>query len=290
MAGLYRFTGNLLALLPAFAGRIFDYFLAFLLQYVLKYRGKTVRQQIEACFPEHSEARQQQIISRFYIHLANTLRLSLAGLHWSVKKVLSHIKLSNPDVITNLIASNKPIILVGAHQGNWELAATRLSLEWDIPMIAIYKPVKQYALNNYLKTQRSRYGLELIPIRHTARGFLKNKNQSVLFLLLGDQSPDNMKEALWINFMGRETAWLHGLERYSHLADAKVVFFCTTPVGNDRFEIRLELLTNQISYLKKGEITAIYTKALETSIYKTPWNWLWSHNRWKRKKKQQSTK
>lgn len=289
MAGLYRFAGNLLALMPTFAGRIFDHFLAILLQYIIRYRSKLVRQQIAACFPKHSKASNSRIISKFYLHLANTLRLSLAGLHWPEKKVLNHIKVTNPEVIANLLATNKPIILVGAHQGNWELAATRLALEWDFPMTAIYKPVKQQALNQYLKSQRSRFGLDLIPIRHTARGFLKSKDRSVLFLLLGDQSPDNMKEALWINFMGRETAWLHGLERYSHLADAAVVFFCTTPVGHDRFEIHLELLTNQISTLDRGRITTIYIKALESSIYKTPWNWLWSHNRWKRKKEHQTT-
>lgn len=286
MASIYKLAAFLVASIPESIGKFSDHVIAKLLQYIIRYRATLINKQLQDSFPEKSVQDIARLKNRYYIHLANILRTSLASLHWSKSKIIDKVHLHNIGCIAEVFALNKPIILIGGHQGNWELCVLRISLQWDIPLIGIYKPIKEKPLNDFLKKHRSRFGMELIPIRHTARGFIKRKNESALFFLLGDQSPDNMKEAIWQDFMGRETAWLHGLERYSHLTNAAVVYFSCTPADHDRFVVSFELLTNDVNSLKHGEITAKYAEALEKSIQSTPWNWLWSHNRWKRKKVQ----
>jgi KDO2-lipid IV(A) lauroyltransferase len=52
------------------------------------------------------------------------------------------------------------------------------------------------------------------------------------------------------------------------------------------YEVEYELVTNESSKSKHGEITEKFTKMIEADIVKNPEYWLWSHKRWKHKKPQ----
>ena len=51
------------------------------------------------------------------------------------------------------------------------------------------------------------------------------------------------------------------------------------------YEMSFEVITENPELHPEGEITNLHTKKLEQKIQKRPDLWLWSHRRWKHKRK-----
>jgi KDO2-lipid IV(A) lauroyltransferase len=101
--------------------------------------------------------------------------------------------------------------------------------------------------------------------------------------MAADQSPGRkyIDKAYWINFLGRDTAFLHGPEKHAVTNNYVVMYIDVQRKKRGYYTIELSVLTDKPSQLSDGEITSRFAKKLESIIYKDPTNWLWSHRRWK---------
>ena len=99
--------------------------------------------------------------------------------------------------------------------------------------------------------------------------------------MASDQSPSNPKKSYWINFLGRETAFLHGPEVYAKKYNYPAVFVDIQRVKSGYYELELTVLAENPRELPEGEVTRRLAKKLEEVIQKKPQDWLWSHKRWK---------
>jgi KDO2-lipid IV(A) lauroyltransferase len=99
--------------------------------------------------------------------------------------------------------------------------------------------------------------------------------------MASDQSPTNLSKAFWVNFLGRETAFLHGPETYAKKYDLPVIFVDIQRVKRGYYQLTLVLISDKPRETGEGEITKRYASLLEKAIYHQPENWLWSHRRWK---------
>ena len=102
-----------------------------------------------------------------------------------------------------------------------------------------------------------------------------------IFIMASDQSPSNIKKAIWVKFLGRDTAFLQGPEVYAKKHDLPVVFVDIQRVKRGYYELEMKLITENPLELPEGEITQRYASMLEEAIRNKPENWLWSHRRWK---------
>lgn len=100
-------------------------------------------------------------------------------------------------------------------------------------------------------------------------------------MMAADQNPGNPKKAIWINFLGRPTAFLDGVERYAREYDLPIVFADIHRVKRGYYTIKLDTLVSDPQLLPHGEITRRYVDRLVKAIEHQPENWLWSHKRWK---------
>jgi KDO2-lipid IV(A) lauroyltransferase len=103
--------------------------------------------------------------------------------------------------------------------------------------------------------------------------------------MASDQSPSKPDKAMWVNFLGRETAFLHGPEQYAKKYDLPVIFVDIQRVRRGYYELNLALITDKPRETSEGEITQLYARHLEEAILTKPENWLWSHRRWKLNRK-----
>ncbi len=53
---------------------------------------------------------------------------------------------------------------------------------------------------------------------------MSSKNEMTAYIMAADQSPSNAKNVIWVNFLGRETAFLHGPEKYAIRYNYPVIF------------------------------------------------------------------
>ena len=126
--------------------------------------------------------------------------------------------------------------------------------------------------------------MNLVPIKQTRTAFAEKQNEASCYILLADQSPSNIEKAIWVNFLGIETACLHGPEEYAKKHNLPVLYVDIQRVKRGFYEVTYIPLIKESNKSKKGEITAIYMGTLEKIINQNPEFWLWSHRRWKHKK------
>jgi len=275
-----RFFILLFALLPFWLIYIFADILYFVLYKLLKYRLNVVHDNLKRSFPEKSKAELKRIEKLSYHNLSQITVESLKAFTMSEKQIFAHHKVINEDEIQHLYDNYGGIIALPNHYGNWEWGAMScMQLQW--PGIALYKPLSNKYLNNYIKKNRSKLGTKLVSIYDTARCFVENENKKKNYVMASDQSPSNEKKSYWINFLGQETAFLHGSELYARKYNYPVVFLDIQRVKKGYYELDLTILSDKPQETKEGEITLLFAKKLEEVIRKKPENWLWSHKRWK---------
>ena len=85
----------------------------------------------------------------------------------------------------------------------------------------------------------------------------------------------------WIQFLNRDTPFLHGMEKHSRNNNLPVIYADVQRVKRGFYTIELSVLTMNPLELDDGVLTELYARKLESVILKKPEDWLWSHRRWK---------
>ena len=275
----------LLGLIPFRVLYVISDILRFVLYRIIGYRRKVMEENIRNCFPELSKAEQKKLVSRSYKNLTDILIEGVKAFSMSDKQVKARHKFVNMEFLTPFLEAGKSVVLLPGHYGNWEWGGLSIPLQFEYKrVIVLYKPLSNKFVDRWVKKNRSRTGLTMKSIYETARLFKTYAAKATAFFLVADQSPSNASQSYWVNFMGRETAFLHGPERYSRLYQLPVIFVNTQRVKRGYYEISFSLITDNPASLPDGEVTSRYAKKLEEVIRKKPENWLWSHRRWKLKK------
>ncbi len=276
----------LIGLIPFRVLYVISDIMRFVLYRVVGYRKKVVEDNIRNCFPDLSLAEQKKLVNLSYKNLADIFVESVKGFTISGKRIVARHKFINPEFLEPYFQSGKSVILLPAHYGNWEWGGLSTPLQIDYrKLIVLYKPLSNKFADRMARKNRSRTGISMEPIYETARLFKTYAPQKTAFFLIADQSPTNASKSYWVNFMGRETAFLHGPERYARNHNLPVIFVDIQRVKRGYYAVEFSLITNDPVSLPDGEITARYARKLEEIIRKKPENWLWSHRRWKLKKK-----
>ena len=89
------------------------------------------------------------------------------------------------------------------------------------------------------------------------------------------------ERAYWVQFLNRDTPFLHGMEKHARLNNLPVVYVDVQRIKRGYYTLELSILTTKPLELSEGALTELYARKLESIILKKPENWLWSHNRWK---------
>ncbi|HEY9115967.1 MAG TPA: lysophospholipid acyltransferase family protein [Bacteroidales bacterium] len=282
LTGVSFFFIYLLWLIPFRVLYILSDFVAFIL-YHAGYRKDVVVDNLTKCFPEMSKKEIKHITKLFYKNLADVLVEGIKSFTMSSEQVKKRHKTINPEICERFFTEGKSLIGAPCHYGNWEWGSMSAGLYLQQPIIAFYKPLSNIYMDKYLKNSRSRYGTELVSIRETTKSFEINSPKSSGFIMAADQSPSNARSAIWVDFLGRKTAFLHGPEKHARANNIPIFFVDIQRVKRGYYELELSLISEFHEKLAEGEITKIYAKKLEEAIIKKPENWLWSHRRWKLK-------
>jgi KDO2-lipid IV(A) lauroyltransferase len=256
-------------------------FLSFLLRKVLKYRKDVILDNLKRSFPNLDEEEIMSISKKFYLNLSDITLEGIKAFTMSEKQVLARYRILNPEIILPFLEAGQGVICVTGHYGNWEWGALSPPLQMPYKFVAFYKPLKNLRFDRFVRKNRSRFGTYLSPIRETTKSFEDNRGHPVIYLMAADQSPSNREAAYWANFLGRDTAFLHGPEKHARINNFPVVFAAIRRVKRGFYELDLSVLAENPSLIPDGEITRGYAEKMETLIMEDPANWLWSHRRWK---------
>ncbi|MCQ2974449.1 MAG: lysophospholipid acyltransferase family protein [Bacteroidales bacterium] len=282
----FRFFIFLVRITPFKLLYFFSDILSFLIFKVARYRTKVVDKNLKMCFPNKSENELKQIKSKFYQHFTDILLESFKGYTLPVEKLAKRYEFVDKSVLENYHKQGKSVVIAFSHYGNWEWATQTVLYEHSHKMAALYKPMRNIYINNYIKKCREARGTYLCPIEKTKYMFNMRNNQCMGFVMLGDQNPSNSRKGFWVNFLGIDTCVLHGIEMYSKMFNLPIVYFESRKVARGYYKQYLSELIDDPSKCQPGEISEKYMKKVEETLINAPEYWLWSHKRWKKQRDQ----
>ena len=264
--------------------RISD-FLYLLIYHLIGYRKSVVVNNISNSFPDKSPQEIKRIASLFYQHLCDLIVETIKMFSISKEELIRRCKVRNPELLQQYFDQGKSIIIPGGHYANWEMTATATDIQIAHQAIGAYSPLKDRFMNDQIRKSRSRFGLKLVPIQELKNFFSEYDGMPMAMIFGSDQSPRNVDKAYWTNFLNQDTGVMFGTEKYAHEYDYPVIYGKIDKLKRGYYEFEFILITDQPKSTRYGEISEAHTRILEKAIIDQPEYWLWSHRRWKRKRK-----
>lgn len=261
-----------------------------LLYYVVAYRKKIVRQNITNSFPTFSEQEKTALSKKFYKHLCDTFFEGLISFTVSKPRLLKHISCKNPELINAYFERNQSVIIAIGHYNSWELFLTGLNALIKHQVVIIYQPLSNSFINKKLMSARESFGTRMITKEETKSFFNTTPENPCATLFAIDQWPANAKNPYWMQFLNQETAVAYGTEKYAKDYNLPVLYARINKEKRGYYNIEFFDVCQLSKDTEYGFITETVTKKLENDIRDKPEFWLWSHRRWKQKRKEASSK
>ncbi|MGH8207859.1 MAG: lysophospholipid acyltransferase family protein [Steroidobacteraceae bacterium] len=255
--------------------------LASLMRYVVRYRLATARANLRRCFPDRSNAQIERLLGEYYRHLAQVAVEFLKSAAMTAEELSAHVTLVHLERVQAEFQAGHSVLLLGAHQCNWEWSLQGVALNLGAPMYAAYKPLHAAAADRQLRHLRSRFGARLILAKRLLREVARRRREVHAIALIADQVPYSAEGRLWVQFLGLPTAFYPGPAEIARSTGYAAFFVAMRRTARGRYELEFQPVSAAEERLGPAEFTERYARLLETLIRAYPAEWNWSHRRWK---------
>ncbi len=240
---------------------------------------------VQAAFPELSDAEAEalaegSIRSLMGMFLVDSLMMSrrVTPSGWA-----QHVRLGPLADTVEVLLSDRPAILITAHQGNFELLGYTLSM-LGVPITALARPLDNPMLHAWIHSMRTRHGLEIITKWGATERVVEAIARGAKVAFIADQNAGN--DGIFVPFFDRlassykSIALLAVRERLPLVAG-----FARRCDADFRYEIVcLDRLEPEMWDEHPDPIffvSAWYTWAIERMVRMAPEQYWWLHRRWK---------
>jgi Kdo2-lipid IVA lauroyltransferase/acyltransferase len=251
---------------------------------VFPYREHIVQENLSRAFPDLDRTRLRKVTRDYYDGFAQMFVELLKGATLPAAEFNRRVRILNLDKVREYLAHGQSVLLVAAHQCNWEWMLLGLSLELGYPLDAAYKPLVDSWAEREMKKLRSRFGCRLIPAKELLADIIKRNKVVRAIAMVADQEPTTSEHKHWTRFLNRDTAFYMGPEEISRVTRFPVFFIEMRRTARGCYEMAFQPLATPQERLKPGELTERYVRLVEAQIRAAPADWPWSHKRWKLKK------
>ena len=273
----------LVSILPFPLFYIFSDLVCFLVYYIVRYRRKTVQNNLELVFPEKSSAERKKIEKKFYSHMVDMFLEMIKSISISNEELKRRFRFTNLEEIQKIRKMDKSIILACGHYASYEWMNALQLYGLDYRGFGIYKKVKNPYFDKLAKDIRGRFDGELIPTVTATKQVAENEKNSIfgVYAMVADQSPKAYRAKAWTNFMGIKVPVFMGTEKLAKDLDMVVVYLKVVKKKRGFYEATFKTLTYNPSEEDNFDITRSYLNELEKQIKDAPEYYLWTHKRWK---------
>ena len=183
------------------------------------------------------------------------------------------------EILNNLKKNKEKVIFISGHFDNFELMAMHIEIS-GIDLAAIYRPLNNVFLNPIMEKIRKKYICKK-QIRKGISGtkeILKEfKAGSSIALMIDQRVSEGIKSKLFNKDALTTTIPAQFVKKFN----CKIVPIFIQRKENKNFQIEI---SSPISFEKNHnieDITLRLNQILEKMILRNPYQWIWSHNRWK---------
>jgi KDO2-lipid IV(A) lauroyltransferase len=259
-------------------------FLAFLAYYVVGHRRTIIRGNLDIAFPELSVAERKRIMRAYYrgfadvmVEIAKTPRLTPAYIR-------DRVSILNLDAVREPLMQGRPVLIVAAHQCNWEWMLHALALNLGFPIDATYKPLRNPWAEKFMLQLRSRFGSRMVAAPILLGDVLTRLKVVRAVCMVADQEPMTSEYKHWTRFLNRDSAFYMGAEHIAKATRYEAFFLRMWRESRGHYAMEFVPLAGPNETLPAGEFTERYARLVEAQIREHPADWPWSHKRWKLKR------
>ena len=294
-----RFVMRLLSWLPLRLHYLLGRVLSWLAEKVLRYRVHDVTVNLARSFPEKKNAELKDICHRFYRHFGEVIAEAvwfggLCGPRRLHRKKL--VELVNPEVLSGLYDSAPGVMVLMSHAGNWELIGGMASYVYtDAPVCfneqnfcVVYLRQSSAMWDRILRDNRKaplkdRRGFQgYIESRDIVRYVYEHKDDKKIYNLITDQSPYfDSPHLLDVEFMHQRCKSMRGAADLARKFGMAVCYLRMESLERGHYRMEYVPVCTDATEMGAEDIMKEYYRLLEQDIQAQPWNYLWSHRRWK---------
>ena len=151
-------------------------------------------------------------------------------------------------------------------------------------LTSCYSGIQLCGVPKLMLKSRERFGANIVPMSSFAKTVLENKHKATINLMLADQSPHKSKVDYYCKFLNQDTPVYLGPEKLVNAANLELLFIEVHRVKRGYYEMKIVPLSDKTNK-EIGAKTILHVNHLEKIINDQPENWLWSHKRWKNRRK-----
>ena len=190
-----------------------------------------------------------------------------------------YFSITGQKILDEVKNSNEPVIFLSGHFDNFELMAMHIEKS-GINLAAIYRPLNNYFLNPTMENIRKKFICEK-QIKKGVSGtkeILKHFKSGTSVALMIDQ---RVSQGIKSTFFNKDALTTTIPAQFVKKFNCKIVpiFIERNDVENFNLEIMNPLTFDNQETIES--ITLKLNKILEKMIVRNPYQWIWSHNRWK---------
>ena len=271
--------------------------LSFIMEYVILYRRKVVTVNLRHSFPEKSKKEIKSVRHAFYRHfgeiIAETVWFGgcMSGTDRLRKQQLCTT--TNPEDVNDAFCATNGLVVLLSHAGNWEITGgwfeyvpERAYIYTENEVSVTYKRLSSDAWDRIMGEWRTAPLTEnykgYIESRNMLRHALENKGKKHIYVFPTDQYPYKYASKHEIeSFLGQKTMTMTGAAALAHRLGTGVGMFRMSSNGRGHYVQTFEMLCRDASKSTPEAIMEAYYSRLEEDIKAQPWNYLWTHKRWK---------
>ena len=254
-----------------------------------KRHRRVAAENVGFAFPEKTTGEIDALVRRCFRHCGLLLiEIALLPRKLQVENWRTYADLIPADRILDCLLSDRPLLIVTAHFGNWELAGFTLG-RLGFKTFAIARVLDNPYLETFLKRFRQATGQTIIAKKDDFERLAAVMMSGGKVATLGDQ--DAGPRGVFVEFLGRPASSHKAVALLAMQFDAKMIVIGVPRTaenfqrGLGRYEIICEESIDPRDYSTRPDavkaITQRYHDALARLIRRHPEQYFWLHRRWK---------
>ncbi|MBP9866080.1 MAG: hypothetical protein KBC91_06735, partial [Candidatus Omnitrophica bacterium] len=250
--------------------------------YVLKRRRASAYADLKSAFGSRfNEKERRRLVRSHFAHLGRVGVEMLYFPQLTLEDLKPRLKINHKERHDRIIAENKPMVLLTAHFGNWEILQVIGTLEGR-PIHVLQRPQKRKLIDQILSDLRESRGSFAISRGMGVRDLVRALRANQSIGLLGDQDAGK-QEGRIEKLFNRKTTVPTGPFELAARTNAVLlpVFIVSRPGGQHEIFVEEPIPCREESSGGYHSAMRQYLDLLESFASRYPEQWLWGAKRWK---------
>ena len=239
--------------------------------------SKIIKNNLKICSHKISHFNEKKIINSMWKNYGMTFIEYVFLNHFREKN--SHVSIKDEENLLQIINEKKPVIFISGHFANFELMSMEITKK-QISLATIYRPLNNIFLNPFMEHLRKKYVCQnqIKKGVHGVREAIRYIKKNYSIALMVDQ---RVSEGDKIDLFNKPALTTTLPAQLSIKFNLDIIPVYIERDKDNKFQIEFQKRIDPKNFQNKLDLSLKLNEILEKMIIRNPYQWIWTHNRWK---------